>query len=154
MKFANIGIGVVGILISVYVIVTAAGFPPNQSAVDPGAAYFPTLIAGLVIILCVVLIVRSLMGKGADINETVPVTSGLKRACLGVALFVAYCALFKPLGFVLDTILLCFLGMLLLQNRKYIQMIVISVVTSVAIYVIFADFLGAKLPAGVLEGIL
>ena len=154
MKKANIAVGVIGILISAYVLYTASGFPANQSAVDPGAAYFPSLMGVFVIALCALLIVRSLMGKGVGLDEVFTITPGIKRAGLGVLLFVAYCFLFKPLGFVLDSILLSFLGMLLLQNRKYVQMAIVSVATSVVIYVIFANFLGAKLPAGVLSGIL
>lgn len=154
MKKANIAVGIVGILISAYVVYTASGFPANQSAVDPGAAYFPTLMGIFVIALCLLLIVRTLMGKGVSLDETFALTPGIKRVILGVLLFVAYCFLFKPLGFVLDSILLSFLGMFLLQNRKYIQMLMISVVTSVLIYIVFANFLGAKLPAGVLSGIL
>lgn len=154
MKKANIAVGVAGILISAYVVYTASGFPANQSAVDPGAAYFPSLMGIFVIALCLLLIVRSLMGKGVDIDETFALTPGIKRVGLGVLLFEAYCFLFKPLGFVLDSVLLTFLGMLLLQNRKYIQMLIVSITTSVLIYVIFANFLGAKLPAGVLSGIL
>ena len=154
MKKANVAVGCMGILISAYVIFTASKFPEKQSAVDPGAAYFPTLMGWFVIALCLLLIVRSLMGKGADIQETFSITPGVKRAGLGILLFVAYCFLLKPLGFILDSIALCVAGMLLLQNRKYIQIAVISVVTSVAIYVVFATLLGAKLPAGVLGGIL
>lgn len=154
MKKANIGTGVVGILIGAYAIYTASGFPANQSAVDPGAAYFPTLMGGFVVVLCLLLIVRSVMGKGVDISEAFSITPGIKRAGLGVVLFVVYCFLLKPVGFVLDSILLCVLGMLLLQNRKVIQIAIVSIVTPVVIYVVFANFLGAKLPAGILSGIL
>ena len=154
MKKANIAVGCIGILIGTYAIFTASKFPEIQSAVGPGAAYFPTLMGWFVIVLWLMLIVRSLMGKGADINETFSITPGIKRAGLGIVLFVAYCFLLKPLGFILDSIALCFAGMLLLQNRRYIQIAVVSVATSVAIYVVFANLLGAKLPAGVLSGIL
>ena len=154
MKKANIAVGCLGICIGVYAIFTASSFPENQSAVDPGAAYFPTLMGALVIALCLMLILRSLMGKGLDIDETFCITPGLKRAGLAILLFSAYCFLFKPLGFILDSIALCFIGMLLLQNRKYIQMIAVSVLTSLTIYIIFARLLGAKLPSGVFSGIL
>lgn len=154
MKKANLIVGFLCILLGGYVCITAAGFPENRSAVDPGSAYFPTVMAVFVIVLSAVLIVRTLMGKGADIDQTISITPGIKRAALGVVLFTVYCFLFKPLGFILDSIALCFLGMLLLQNRKYIQITIISVVASVGIYLIFARLLGAKLPAGVLRGIL
>lgn len=105
-------------------------------------------------VLCLILLVTSLMGKGADIDVKLVVTPGMKRAVIGVLLFSAYCLLFKPLGFILNTIWFCFAGMYLLQNRKYVSMAVISIATSLLIYIIFARFLGAKLPAGVLKGLL
>lgn len=154
MKKANLIVGVFGICLGGYVIYTASGFPANNSAVDPGAAYFPTLLGAFVAILCAVLIAMTLAGKGCAIDETLTMTSGIKRTGVGMGMFILYCLLFKPLGFLLDTIWLCFAGMFLLQNRKYVKMAVISVAVSVVIYVVFVIFLGAKLPAGVLAGIL
>lgn len=154
MKKANIMVGFLGILLGGYVVYTSAGFPENLSAVDPGSAYFPTLMGFFMIALCLTLIVLSLMGKGADINEVLQITPGIKRTGLGVMLFAAYCMFFRPLGFILDTILFCFICMLLLQNRKYIQMLIVSIITSVLIYFVFASLLGAKLPAGLLKGLL
>lgn len=147
-------VGILGICLSGYVIYTASGFPENNSAVDPGAAYFPTLLAGFVAVLCLILIGRALMGK-SDGKETVfAVTPEAKRTAAGAAMFVLYCLLFKPLGFILDTVWLCFAGMYLLQNRKYVRMAVISVVTAAVIHLVFVVLLGAKLPLGVLSGIL
>ncbi len=151
MKKANIMVGFLGILLGGYVIYASAGFPENLSAVDPGSAYFPTLMGYFLVVLCLILIALSLMGKGADIYEVLQITPGIKRAGLGIMLFAAYCVLFKPLGFILDTILFCYICMLLLQNRKYIQMLIVSVTTSVSIYFVFASLLGAKLPAGLLK---
>lgn len=154
MKKANIVVGFLGVLLAGYVIYTSAGFPENLSAVDPGSAYFPTLIGYFLIVLCLLLIALSLMGKGADIKEVLQITPGIKRAGLGVMLFATYCVLFKPLGFILTTILFSYICMLLLQNRKYIKMLIVSIATSVSIYFVFANLLGAKLPAGLLKAFL
>ena len=154
MKKANIVVGILGLLLGLYVVITAASFPENRSAVDPGAAYFPTIMGTFVAILCVALIIFSLMGKGADINDSLAITPGMKRAALGVVLFVIYGLLFKPVGFLIDTAVFCFVCMYLLQNRRYVKMTITSVLTSAVIYIIFAQFLGAKLPAGLLKGIL
>ena len=154
MKKANIVVGFLGILLGGYVIYTSSGFPENLSAVDPGSAYFPTLIGYFVIVLFLILIALSLMGKGADINEVLQITPGIKRAGLGIMLFAAYCVLFKPLGFILVTVVFSYICMLLLQNRKYIQMLIVSIATSVSIYYVFASLLGAKLPAGLLKAFL
>lgn len=154
MKKANLAVGVIGILLSAYVIITAAGFPENHSAVDPGAAYFPTLMAAFMGAMCILLIVLTLMGKAAGLQEVLTITPGIKRAAVGVLIFVAYCFLFKPLGFVMDTIWFSFTCMLLLQNRKYAKMAIVSLLTGIVIYMIFANLLRAKLPAGLLRGLL
>lgn len=154
MKKANLIIGVLGICLGGYVIYTASGFPENNSAVDPGAAYFPTLLGAFVALLCIILIAVTLTGKKEEAEEVLTITPGIKRAVAGMGIFVSYCLLFKPLGFLLDTIWMCFAGMLLLQNRSYVKMALISIAVSVVIYVVFVILLGAKLPAGVLTGIM
>ncbi len=154
MRKANILVSVLCILLSAYVIKTAQGFPENLSAVDPGPAYFPTLMAGMVIILSLVLAALAITGKGADAEDRLDFHGGSKRALIGVAMFAVYCVLFKTLGFIIDTIWFCFAMMVLLQNRKYPVIAAVSVATAVIIYIIFAVLLGAKLPAGLLKGIL
>ena len=151
MRKANIVVSVLCIMLSAYVIKTAKGFPENLSAVDPGPAYFPILMAGMVIILSLVLAALAITGKGADAEEKLDFHGGSKRALIGIALFAVYCALFKTLGFIIDTIWLCFALMLLLQNKKYPVVAAVSVASAVVIYVIFAVILGAKLPAGLLK---
>lgn len=154
MKKANLIVGVLGICLGGYVIYTASGFPANNSAVDPGAAYFPTLLGFFVAVLSVLLIAGTLWKKEDGTDEELTITSDTKRAGVGMGIFILYCLLFKPLGFLLDTVWLCFAGMYLLQNRKYVKMAVISIAVPAAIYVVFVVLLGAKLPAGVLAGIL
>ena len=154
MRKANILVSVLCILLSAYVIKTAQGFPENLSAVDPGPAYFPTLMAGMVIILSLVLAALAITGKGADAEDKLDFHGGSRRALIGIAMFAVYCVLFKPLGFIIDTIWFCFAMMVLLQNRKYPVIAAVSVATAVIIYIIFAVLLGAKLPAGLLKGIL
>lgn len=154
MKKANLIIGVLGICLGGYVIYTASRFPENNSAVDPGAAYFPTLLGAFVALLCIILIVTTLLGNKGEADEALTITPGVKRAGAGMVIFIIYCLLFKTLGFILDTIWMCFAGMFLLQNRSYVKMALISIAASVAIYVVFVILLGAKLPAGVLTGII
>lgn len=154
MKKANLIIGVLGICLGGYVIYTASGFPANNSAVDPGAAYFPTLLGAFVAILCIILIAATLAGNKGGADEALTITPDIKRTGAGMGLFIIYCLLFKSLGFLLDTVWMCFAGMFLLQNRNYGKMALISVAVSIAIYVVFVILLGAKLPAGVLAGMM
>lgn len=154
MKKVNIFAGIIGIALSVYVIITASGFPENNSATDPGAGFFPIILGVITGVLCLALIITSLLGKGKDITAKVPLTPGMKRAFLGILMFLAYCILFKPLGFILDTMWMIFVCMYLLQNRKYLQMIIVSIVTPSVIYAVFALLLYVQLPTGLLSWLL
>lgn len=154
MKKANIVTGCIFIALGGYVLFTTAGYPQNLSAYDPGAAYFPGFAAWLVIALSAALIVMSVMGKGADVDQPFVLTPSPKQLGIGLGLFVLYCILLPGLGFIIDTIWFCFACMYLLQNRKYLQMALVSIGIGIGIYVLFAMVLGAKLPAGLLKGIL
>lgn len=154
MRKANIIVSALCILLGGYVIHTAHGFPENLSAVDPGPAYFPMLMAGMVIVLSLVLCGLAVTGKGKDAADPLDFHAGSRRAMAGIGLFFLYCLLFKKLGFILDSVWFCIAAMLLLQNRKYPVIIVTSIAVSAVIYFVFASMLGAKLPAGLLKGIL
>lgn len=154
MRKANIVVSALCVLLGAYVISVAKGFPENLSAVDPGPAYFPTLMAGMVILLSLILGGLAVSGKGKDAGEQLDFHAGSRRAAAGVILFFLYCLLFKKLGFIIDSIWFCIASMVLLQNRKYQVVIITSIAVSVVIYFVFASMLGAKLPAGLLKGIL
>ena len=130
MRKANILVSVLCILLSAYVIKTAQGFPENLSAVDPGPAYFPTLMAGMVIILTGA--GEKSFVAGADIASMSTMTKAEGEA-------------FGKLG-----------NDIFLMIEKFPVPVIaaVSVATAVIIYIIFAVLLGAKLPAGLLKGIL
>ena len=74
---------------------------------------------------------------------------------LGVAgLLAAYIALYKPLGFILASIVLLPVGARVLGSRAPLRDVIVGVALSLAIYVVFTRLLGLELPAGPLEALL
>ena len=71
---------------------------------------------------------------------------------LGVAgLLAAYIALYKPLGFILASIVLLPAGARVLGSRAPLRDVIAGVGLSLAIYVVFTRLLGLELPAGPFE---
>ena len=62
--------------------------------------------------------------------------------------------LLKPLGFLLATPPFVALALMLMQERKPLLVVVTSLVYTAATYLIIVILLGARLPAGVLAGIV
>ena len=76
------------------------------------------------------------------------------RALLIVAICLGYTMLLKPLGFLLATPPFVALALMLMQERKPVLVVVTSLVYTAATYLIIVILLGARLPAGVLAGIV
>lgn len=151
MKKTNIASGLIGLAISVYVWITASKFPQNNSATDPGAAFFPKIMAAFTAILCLILIISALVSKKEEGKSSISLTPGAKRAFIGLAMFLLYCLLFKSLGFILDTVWLLFATMFLMENRRWVQMTIISIAVPVIVYFIFSKLLYVMLPDGLLS---
>ncbi len=69
-------------------------------------------------------------------------------------LLAAYIALYKPLGFILASIVLLPAGARVLGSRAPLRDVITGVALTLAIYFIFTRLLGLELPAGPLEALL
>ena len=152
MKKANYIVGVLGIGLGAYIFAKASTFPANMSATDPGAAYFPKMLAILLIALCLGLIVSTLLKKGE--GEKLDFPPQVAHLIIAFAGLFVYCLLLKPLGFILDTLWFVFGMQYLLKSRNWVTMSIVSVATTAIIYVVFRMVLYVNLPNGVLSGIL
>ena len=141
-----------GIALGVYIFSVASTFPANMSATDPGAAYFPKLLAFLLIGLCVILMVTTALKKGE--GEKLDFPEQVWHLIVAFAGLLVYCLLFKPLGFILDTVWFIFGLQYVLKNRNWLFMALVAVGTTAVIYIVFSMLLYVNLPAGVLSAIM
>ena len=80
-----------------------------------------------------------------------------RRAMYTLATALIYVMLFKPLGFVLSSILYLTVQMSVMapkEERRPLRFLLISVIAVAVIYLIFHNGLSLLLPGGVLTGIL
>ncbi|MDR7304412.1 tripartite tricarboxylate transporter TctB family protein [Haloactinomyces albus] len=136
------------LVLAVTMYVITLGFPaPGQSA-DPGTAAFPRLIAILLAVLSVILLVRP-----ARVS-LLPPKHELARVAGVLVLAVAYAWLFKPLGFILATVLFMVGALLLAGVRRPLRLTLGAVGVAAAMYFLFSVLLEVYLPEGIIEGVL
>lgn len=154
MKVADIIGGVVGILIGLYAIWEGSNMPPDL-IMKVGPSFFPTVLAGLLIIFSVASIIFALRGKSKGSVEPLKLSDkGVQRGLITLAATIVFCAVLEPLGFIPSAILFLIPMMLLMGNRKPLQLIIAPVLVTFSIWLIFEKLLNLSLPAGVLTDLL
>ncbi len=125
-----------------------------------GPEAFPKAVGFLMTALSIVYIVQSFMGKGKEdearaavigAEEKVEQKANLKKMVTVIVIMLAYAALFIPLGYALSTFLAMLASVLVLDRRKIVRDVIISVIASAGMYVVFNYLLRVELPVGVLS---
>ena len=154
MKVADIIGGVVGILIGLYAIWEGTNMPPDL-IMKVGPSFFPTVLAGLLIIFSTASIVFALKGKSKGSVEPLRLSDkGVQRGLVMLVASIIFCVVLEPFGFIPSAILFLVLMMLLMGNRKPRQLVIAPVIVTFAIWLIFEKLLNLSMPAGVLTDLL
>ncbi|WP_069870234.1 tripartite tricarboxylate transporter TctB family protein [Fusibacter sp. 3D3] len=149
MKKNDFAMGIIGLILSSYVFFTARLFPESPSTLV-GPSYFPIILSLGLFALCIILIIQSLVSKTEDKTESIDLKSpGIMRSFASFLATIVYVSLLQILGFMISSVLYLFFLMLLLKNKEYVKMSIISVVVSVAVYFIFKSVLHITLPTGI-----
>ena len=138
------------------ILVGVAGFSLTAEIPEPfrdydlGAAFLPRLVLALIIGLSVLKIIVTLIENKPDRTEKKD-TSQFVKGFGTIALVGAYCFCFKPVGFLLDTLVYLFLQILLLtpkDKRRIWKIALIDVIAVVVIYATFTYGFALRLPKG------
>ena len=73
---------------------------------------------------------------------------GVQYAMLTILLCIAYVMLFKTLGYVLISFLVCFAIMILIGKRHWLQMILVSFLVPLFMWLLFYLLLKVNIPMG------
>jgi putative tricarboxylic transport membrane protein len=154
VKLVDIISGMIGILIAAYVLITCRSYP-EDFVMKIGPAFFPEILAGGLILFSVLLAVQALLGKSiGDVEKISILQKGPQRVLISLAVMVVYCAVLKPVGFIIVTIPFIMIFMFLLGNRKKLQYVWVPAAITLAVYLVFEKVLALSLPAGLLRSIL
>ncbi len=146
MTLANRIIGIGLIIFSIYVWLAANAFP-SQNTIGPGAEFFPKLTAVILAILSVFLLFKK------ENSEQSVFTLQRKNVPYFIGSFISliiYVILIPTLGFVISTILLTFIWMWLMGIRKWIALIITSILVAICVSAIFEFLLNVPIPHGIL----
>lgn len=156
MKRADFIFGISGLVLTGYVWVVAGGFPEDQ-VVQIGPAFFPRILAVGLGLSSLTLIFQAVVQRHRQsVPEQGPRFSlrdpGIQRAGITLTATAVYCLLLETLGFIPLSILYLLLLMLLLKEKKYLQMVLTAISVTGVLYLIFNVFLNITLPLGSLYG--
>ena len=143
MKALKLGIGLVIVVFGALVFVQSFSFH-YYTKYGPGSGFFPIWMSGALLVLSLVFIVESILGKDAKGEEVIP--KGSSRAYIlatvaGVALFIL---LVPSLGFTIPCAIMLFL--MLIGFYSWYLSIPLALVSSLVLFVVFQSLLGLSLP--------
>jgi putative tricarboxylic transport membrane protein len=144
------------IVISITVVVSTSGYPKVEGQV--GARMFPVILAGLLGILSVLLLARSVSRIGR-LRDTESESRGidrrsLRRIAVTVLAVAVYVGLVSWLGFILTSVL--FLGAIAVYfgERRILAVVGYSVLGVVVVYLLFSVVARVPFPDGLVEQLL
>lgn len=153
MKKLNLAFSVLLILVSTCLFFYANTFKTLANQKDIGPAGFPKAVCVGLILCGIVLFVTELRRDNQE-----PAQLFNRKLFLSLAAIVAFFFLLSPLGFILDSILICLIMMFLLLNepvqKAWPIIVVVSIAAPLALYGIFGIFLKVPLPDGILAPLL
>lgn len=149
MRVAHIIISFALLAFSGFYAVLIAGLPDRDLPNTLGAAFVPWVLDGFLALLSLLLLAGALLSKHDNARVSLP-----KRDLWGIAglllLIIIYIQLMSYLGFILVSV--CFLALLtwFSGSKNPLGIILFSVTTTAAVYLLFHNFFNIQLPAGVL----
>lgn len=152
MKRADIIAGILGLALSGYIFFVTAGFPEDQ-VVRVGPAFFPRMLAAGLAIFSLILLFNAIIRRQQESDTHFSLKDpGTRRAIISLAATIIYCLCFDLLGFITCTIIYLLFLMLLLKERRYVQMTITALVVTMVVFFIFKVLLNITLPMGTLYG--
>lgn len=152
MKKINIITGFIFIALSIFIFVQSLNFQQTM-IIDNfiGAAFFPRMIAVILLILSAILIISSILEKdGHDESSSIFKWETFKLPLVGVAVLFIYIMLLDKLGFIIDTIILNIVLLTIFKYENKMLTLLLSCAITLVIFQVFQKMLMVPLPSGLL----
>lgn len=154
MKIADIVGGSIGIVIGL-VILWQSSIMPTDVVMKIGPGFFPSMLAGGLILFSAVLILNALRGKSKGVLEPQQLSDkGVQRGLIMLAAGVTFSAVMVPLGFIPTAIIFLTLMMIVMGIRKPMLILTVPVFITAGVWGVFEKVLHLSMPAGILSSIL
>lgn len=158
--FANLIGSLIFISVGVWALIQTYSFQEVKNTYVQ-AAVFPQIMCVGMLIFAVILLIQSIiklmtMDENDPLAEPAASINFIKDKGVLAALFVMLlCALFvvffKPLGYVVCGAVLCFVIMVLIGKRNWLQMVLVSILVPLGMWLVFYKVLTVNIPMGPLQ---
>ncbi|MFU0833219.1 MAG: Tripartite tricarboxylate transporter TctB family [Oscillospiraceae bacterium] len=147
MKKWNYIVSLVMALIGGFVILMSLQYPVTLGTGDPGAGFWPIALGAVLILLSLILTVANTVNgeKEKQKEFTISLPANV-RVYWFMALITLFCIVMNLLGFLISVLLFIPVSMYLLGVRNVKEMVLTSIITTTAIYVVFSMLLKTSLP--------
>ena len=158
--FANLVASLILLAFEIWAYVQTLGFKVvKNAAVQP--ASFPQIMCIGMMVFTVILLVQSLISlKKMDMDDpnmqgaasiNIFKNKGVQAGLFVIVLCIAYAALFKVLGYVLASAIVAAIIMWLIGKRDVKQILLVSILVPLLMWLVFYKLLTVNIPMGVLE---
>ena len=158
--FANLIGSLIFIAVGVWALIQTYSFQEVKNTYVQ-AAVFPQIMCVGMLIFAVILLIQSIiklmtMDENDPLAEPAASINFIKDKGVLAALFVMLlCALFvvffKTLGYVVCGAVLCFVIMVLIGKRNWLQMALVSILVPLGMWLVFYKVLTVNIPMGPLQ---
>ena len=155
--FANLIGSLIFIAVGVWALIQTYSFQEVKNTYVQ-AAVFPQIMCVGMLIFAVILLIQSIiklmtMDENDPLAEPAASINFIKDKGVLAALFVMLlCALFvvffKPLGYVVCGAVLCCVIMVLIGKRNWLQMVLVSILVPLGMWLVFYKVLTVNIPMG------
>lgn len=157
--FANLVASILFIVFGAWALMQTYGFQEVKNTyVQP--ALFPQIMTVGLLIFSIILFVQSVI-KLTTMKETDPLAEkaatidprekGVLAALAVIVLCVFFVAAFKALGYVLASAVISAAIMVLIGKRNWLQIVLVSILVPLVMWLIFYKVLTVNIPMGVLQ---
>ena len=158
--FANLIGSLIFIAVGVWALIQTYSFQEVKNTYVQ-AAVFPQIMCVGMLIFAVILLIQSII-KLMTMDENDPLAEpaasinfikdkGVLAALFVVLLCVLFVVFFKSLGYVICGAVLCFVIMVLIGKRNWLQMVLVSVLVPLGMWLVFYKVLTVNIPMGPLQ---
>jgi putative tricarboxylic transport membrane protein len=151
------------VALGVFVIAVAWSFPPALIADTIGPRAFPFGIGILLVVGGGAVAIQRLRAMNAaggyqveaegNADEPEHPSSGLRAGALIASTF-GYAALLQPLGYLIATPIFLAMALAIMKERNWVSVLSSALIYTLGTYLLFEVLLNARLPTGLLAGIL
>lgn len=148
MRKANIIVSGILLVFAGFYVYLITNLPSRDLPNTLGAAFMPSVLAGLLVCLCLILLISSYLRRNDSQIVSLPYKE-LRGIAGLIVLITVYIKAMVYLGFILASII--FLGILtwMAGSRKPVEILIASVGVTIAVYLLFYKFFNVQLPAGI-----